>query len=122
MATTTGECYYCGKIQMIETSGNLTPEQANRLVTARCDCEEARRYRAAEDIDDAVKSIMANDEGEINQQVADALIQLANAIMTELVTDATITLTDGDKVKINRRKRALAIVRTHKRERMEVVQ
>ena len=52
-----GTCLYCGQSQTIQTSGELSEQEANVLATQRCKCDRALHAQAQSEVMDRVDGL-----------------------------------------------------------------
>lgn len=121
MEAATGTCKYCGKTQIIETSGGLSQEIVDDMVTQRCDCDDAIYHRTESEAFDSLVSIMRPFED--NQPYENYLMHefetIAMAIFREHMSEAKFTMMDGDVIRIRKIKNSCEITRVRKKMRME---
>lgn len=125
METNIGACVYCGKTRILTTSGAITEGEANALVTQTCDCERARQNRALEGIESSVTELLQSPKAEDNgfrpEEGALWIAQrTAEAVGSEQIAGAQITLSCGDTLKFALKKGVVEITRTRKVERTTV--
>lgn len=118
-----GTCLYCGQSQTIQTSGELSEQEANVLATQRCKCDMALHAQEQSEVMDRIDGLFGPSCGamgfeyvcDINQR--EALAQVAEHVLDELYDEAKIKLPNGDVATMKLTAGLLEISREMKRKR-----
>lgn len=107
-----GVCACCGQTQMVEAT---TEEEANRIATARCRCEEGKKARSAMQCTDNIEEVCgatATNYGmeEIAEDIIDPLRELGSLCVYDYIEAATIRLADSTVI-IKQTKDGVAVSR-----------
>ena len=119
----TGVCVYCGQGQTIQTSSELSEQEANVLATQRCKCDRALHAQEQSEVMDRVDGLFGPRCREMGfEYVCDidqreALAQVAVHVLDELYDEAKIKLPNGDVATMKLTMGMLEISREMKRKR-----
>ena len=100
-----GACKFCGQVQVLKCSDNLTGAAADEWITERCKCPEAQNMRAFNALDGMVEDVLGDDavamgfEG-TDERTVDLVLTLVRAAYHELCGKTTMVLPCGDKLTI----------------------
>ncbi len=87
---TTGTCKYCGQVATVEA---LTEEEANRIATAKCDCDEAK-YEAKKEqtLIDAENTLRNHGEQfvPLKEEIINLCMELVNLTFYGKISNVTI--------------------------------
>ncbi len=100
-----GACKFCGQVQVLKCSDNLTGEAADNWITERCKCAEAQSMRAFHALDGQVEDVLGEDAvalgfEETDERTVDLVLTLVRAAYHELCGKVTMVLPCGDKLTI----------------------
>lgn len=100
-----GACKFCGQVQVLKCSDNLTGEAADNWITERCKCPDAQSMRAFRALDGQVEDVLGEDAvalgfEETDERTVDLVLTLVRAAYHELCGKVTMVLPCGDKLTI----------------------
>lgn len=100
-----GACKFCGQVQVLKCSDNLTGEAADNWITERCKCPEAQSMRALHAIAGNVYEVLGDGAVElgfapVDERTIDLVIDICRAAYSELCGKVTMVLPCGDKLTI----------------------
>ena len=100
-----GACKFCGQVQVLKCSDNLTGEAADEWITERCKCAGAQNMRAFKALDGRVEDVLGEDAvtlgfEETDERTVDLVLTLVRAAYHELCGKTTMVLPCGDKLTI----------------------
>lgn len=100
-----GVCKFCGQMQTLKCSDNLTGEAADNWITERCKCPDAQSMRAFRALDGQVENVLGEDAvalgfEETDERTVDLALGIARAAYHELCGKVTMVLPCGDKLTI----------------------
>lgn len=100
-----GACKFCGQVQVLKCSDNLTGEAADEWITERCKCPEAQNMRAFNALDGQVEDVLGEDAvalgfDETDERTIDLVTEICRAAYSELCGKVTMALPCGDKLAI----------------------
>lgn len=100
-----GACKFCGQVQVLKCSDNLTGEAADNWITERCKCPEAQSMRAFHALDGQIEDVLGEDAVALGfEETDERTIDLALALVREayhgLCGKVTMILPCGDKLTI----------------------
>lgn len=100
-----GACKFCGQMQTLKCSDNLTGEAADNWITERCKCADAQSMRAFNALDGQVDDVLGEDAvalgfEETDERTVDLVLTLVRAAYHELCGKVTMVLPCGDRLMI----------------------
>lgn len=100
-----GACKFCGQMQVLKCSDNLTGAAADEWITERCKCPEAQNMRAFDALDGRVKEVLGEDAvalgfEPVDERTIDLVTEICRVAHNELCGKVTMTLPCGDKLAI----------------------
>lgn len=100
-----GACKFCGQMQTLKCSDNLTGEAADNWITERCKCPEAQSMRAFNAMDGQVEDVLGDDAVALGFEPVDnrtfnLVLEITQAAYSELIGKVTLALPCGDKLMI----------------------
>ena len=100
-----GVCEFCGQVQTVQAD---TKEEADRIATMKCNCDEAEAYRRREDLMSLIDGTcqdLPEDCGFVNMTIGQvkALHVLGEMIADGCIMKATVDIADS-RCMINRKK------------------
>ena len=100
-----GACKFCGQMQTLKCSDNLTGEAADTWITERCKCAGAQQMRALHAIAGSVDEVLGDCAVElgfapVDERTIDLVTEICRAAYSELCGKVTLALLCGDKLAI----------------------
>lgn len=100
-----GVCKFCGQMQVLKCSDNLTGEAANDWITERCKCAGAQQMRALHAISGNVYEVLGDGAVElgfapVDERTIDLVTEICWAAYSKLFGKVTMVLPCGDKLTI----------------------
>ena len=100
-----GACKFCGQVQVLKCSDNLTGAAADEWITERCKCAGAQSMRAFNALDGRVDDVLGEDAvalgfEETDERTVDLVLTLVRAAYHELCGKVMMVLPCGDKLTI----------------------
>ena len=100
-----GTCKFCGQVQVLKCSDNLTGAAADEWITERCKCPEAQNMRALHAIAGSVDEVLGNsavDQGfePVDERTIDLVTEICRAAYSGLCGKVTLAMPCGDKLAI----------------------
>lgn len=100
-----GACKFCGQVQVLKCSDNLTGEAADNWITERCKCVGAQNMRSFRALDGQVEDVLGDDAvalgfEETDERTIDLVTEICRAAYSELCGKVTLALPCGDKLAI----------------------
>ena len=100
-----GACKFCGQVQVLKCSDNLTGASADEWITERCKCagaQDMRRFRA---LDGQVEDVLGKDAvalgfEETDERTIDLVTDICRAAYSGLCGKVMLALPCGDKLAI----------------------
>lgn len=100
-----GACKFCGQMQTLKCSDNLTGEAADNWITERCKCPDAQSMRAFRALDGQVDDVLGEDAvalgfAPVDERTIDLVTEICRAAYSELCGKVTMALPCGDRLAI----------------------
>ena len=100
-----GACKFCGQMQTLKCSDNLTGGAADEWITERCKCRGAAQMRTYNAINGRVDDVLGDDAvalgfEETDERTVDLVLEIVRAAYHELCGKVTMVLPCGDKLMI----------------------
>lgn len=100
-----GACKFCGQVQVLKCSDNLTGAAADDWITERCKCAGAQNMRSFRALDGQVEDVLGKDAvalgfEETDERTIDLVTEICRAAYIELCGKVTLVLPCGDKLAI----------------------
>ena len=100
-----GACKFCGQVQVLKCSENLTGEAADEWITERCKCAGAQNMRSFRALDGQVEDVLGKDAvalgfEETGERTINLVTEICRAAYIELCGKVTMALPCGDKLVI----------------------
>ena len=100
-----GTCKFCGQMQTLKCSDNLTGEAADNWITERCKCAGAQNMRSFRALDGQVEDVLGKDAvalgfEETDERTIALVTEILRAAYIELCGKVTMVLPCGDKLMI----------------------
>ena len=100
-----GACKFCGQVQVLKCSDNLTGAAADEWITERCKCAGAQNMRSFRALDGQVEDVLGKDAvalgfEETDERTIDLVTEICRAAYIELCGKVTLVLPCGDKLAI----------------------
>lgn len=100
-----GACKFCGQLQVLKCSDNLTGAAADEWITERCKCAGAQNMRSFRALDGQVEDVLGKDAvalgfEETDERTIDLVTEICRAAYIELCGKVTLALPCGDKLAI----------------------
>ena len=102
-----GACNFCGQVQVLKCSDDLTGEAANDWITAHCKCAGAQRLRNFREFDGRVDDVLGEDAESlgfepVDERTRNLALDITRAAYDGLCSKATLELPCRDKLIIAR--------------------
>lgn len=112
----TGICHFCGQSIALADEHD-TQEEANKVATLACKCEEGKPFRRMVEEKATIREIFGRDDPN-----AQALIcTLTDAVREGYIEGATLKLRDGVTAKIKPKDAYVSVSRAEKREHQKTL-
>ena len=100
-----GACKFCGQVQVLKCSDNLTGAEADEWITERCKCEGAQSMRDLRAIAGSVEEVLGKDAvalgfDEVDERTIDLVHEICQAAYIGLCGKVMMVLPCGDKLTI----------------------
>ena len=100
-----GACKFCGQVQVLKCSDNLTGAAADEWITERCKCAGAQQMRNLNAIAGSVDEVLGDSAVElgfepVDERTIDLVTDICRAAYSELCGKVTLALPCGDKLAI----------------------
>lgn len=100
-----GACKFCGQVQVLKCSDNLTGAAADEWITERCKCAGAQQMRELQAIAGSVDEVLGDGAVElgfepVDERTIDLVSEICQAAYSGLCGKVTMALPCGDKLAI----------------------
>lgn len=100
-----GACKFCGQMQVLKCSDNLTGAAADEWITKRCKCAGAQQMRELQAIAESVDEVLGDGAVElgfepVDERTIDLVNEICQAAYSGLCGKVMMALPCGDKLAI----------------------